>query len=231
MGRACLPGAYFSTVILGGLPILDTGSEEQKQQYLPKIASGEAIFTLALTESSASYEAATIKIKATADNNGYILNGTKLFVPNANVADYMLVVARTDEKSRDEDGITTFIVDAKSPGISYTVLKTAAKDKLCEVVFDQVRVPNENIVGQLDKGWSEVQKTQGEYSRTTRSRLERGTKNNRASGSSQMLRDGRVPSASAGHDYRLCQGKKAVWPPHWQLPNYPALLRRYGNRC
>ncbi len=159
MGRACLPGPYFSTVVLGGLPILDAGSEGQKQEYLPKIASGEAIFTLALTESSARYDAAAIEMKATADNDAYILNGTKLFVPDANVADCMLVVARTDEKSRGEDGITIFIVDARSPGISCTVLKTIANDKLCEVVFDQVRVPKENILGQLNQGWSEVTKT------------------------------------------------------------------------
>ena len=158
MGRACLPGPYFSTVILGGLTILDAGSEEQKQEYLPKIASGEAIFTLALTEPSARYDAAAIETKAAADNNAFILNGTKLFVPDAHIADYMLVVARTDEKSKGEDGITIFIVDAKSPGISYTVLKTIANDKLCEVVFDQVSVPKENILGQLNQGWSEVQK-------------------------------------------------------------------------
>lgn len=158
MGRACLPGPYFSTVVLGGLPILDAGSDEQKQEYLPKIAGGEAIFTLALTESSAWYDGNAIEMKAAADNDAYILNGTKLFVPDANVADYMLVVARTDEKSSGEGGITIFVVDAKSPGISYTVLKTIASDKLCEVVFDQVRVPKENILGELDKGWDEVRK-------------------------------------------------------------------------
>ncbi|MBL7125244.1 MAG: acyl-CoA/acyl-ACP dehydrogenase [Dehalococcoidales bacterium] len=158
MGRACLPGPYFSTVILGGLTILDAGSEEQKQEYLPKIASGEAIFTLALTESSARYDAAAIETKAAADNNAFILNGTKLFVPDAHIADYMLVIARTDEKSKGEYGTTIFIVDAKSPGISYTVLKTIANDKLCEVVFDQVSVPKENILGQLNQGWNEVQK-------------------------------------------------------------------------
>ncbi len=158
MGRACLPGPYFSTVILSGLPILDAGNEEQKQEYLPKIASGKLIFTLALTESSARYDATAIETRATAENNAYILNGTKLFVPDAHIADYMLVVARTDEKSKGEDGITIFIVDTKSPGISYTVLKTIANDKLCEVVFNQVSVPKENILGQLNQGWSEVQK-------------------------------------------------------------------------
>jgi len=158
MGRACLPGPYFSTVVLGGLTILDAGSEEQKQEYLPKIASGETIFTLALTEFSARYDAAAVETKATADKDAYILNGTKLFVPDAHIADYMLVVARTDEKSKADQGITLFIADAKSPGISYTVLKTIANDKLCEVVFDQVKVPKENILGQLNQGWSEVQK-------------------------------------------------------------------------
>jgi alkylation response protein AidB-like acyl-CoA dehydrogenase len=158
MGRACLPGPYFSTVVLSGLTILDIGSEEQKGEYLPKIASGEAIFTLALTEPSASYDADGIETKATADKDDYIINGTKLFVPDANVADYILVVARTDDKAKGENGITIFIVDAKSPGISHTVLKTIANDKLCEVVFDKVKVPKENILGELNQGWQEVQK-------------------------------------------------------------------------
>jgi alkylation response protein AidB-like acyl-CoA dehydrogenase len=153
MGRACLPGPYFSTVVLGGLTIADIGSEEQKQQYLRRIASGEIIFTLALTEASASYDADAIETKAIADKDGYVLNGTKLFVPDAHIADYMLVVARTDKK-----GLTIFIVDGKSPGISSTVLKTIANDKLCEVVFDRVKVPRENILGELNQGWKEVQK-------------------------------------------------------------------------
>jgi len=158
MGRACLPGPFFSTVVLGGLSILDAGSEEQKQEYLKKIASGEVIFTLALTEPSARYDAASITVKATADKDAYILTGTKLFVPDAHIADYLLCVARTKEGKRAEDGTTIFVVDGKSPGISYTVLKTIASDKLCEVVFDQVRIPKENILGELDQGWSEVQK-------------------------------------------------------------------------
>ncbi len=158
MGAACLPGPYFSTVMLGGLPILDIGSEEQKREYLPKIAGGELIFTLALTEASASYDAAAIEVTATADEDGYILNGTKLFVPDAHIADYMLCVARTSDGAKPEDGITIFIVDAKSPGISCAVLKTIANDKLCEVVFDQVKVPKDNILGELGRGWDEVKR-------------------------------------------------------------------------
>lgn len=159
MGRACFPGPFFSTVILGGLPILDAGSDEQKQKYLPEITSGKTIFTLALTEASGKYNAESVKVKATADGNTYVINGTKLFIPDANVADYILCVARTDDKAKAEEGITVFIVDVKSPGISTTALKTIARDKQCEVVFKQVKVPKVNILGELNHGWSEIQKT------------------------------------------------------------------------
>jgi alkylation response protein AidB-like acyl-CoA dehydrogenase len=156
MGRACLPGPYFSSVILGGLTVADAGSDEQKQQYLPKIASGEIIFTLALTEASAQYDA-DIETRATADKDGYVINGTKLFVPDAHIANHMLVVARTDEKAKGE-GLTIFIVDGKSPGISSTVLNTIANDKLCQVVFKDVKVARENVLGELNQGWKEVEK-------------------------------------------------------------------------
>lgn len=158
MGRACLPGPFVSTVVLGALPILEAGSEEQKQKYLPGISSGQTIFTLALTETNPSYEANSIATRATPAAEGYVINGTKLFVPDANVADFILCAARTDEKAAAEKGITVFIVDARSQGVSRTVLKTVAKDKLCEVVFNQVKVPKENILGKLNEGWEVVQK-------------------------------------------------------------------------
>ena len=159
MGRACLPGPFFSTVILGGLPILDVGTEEQKQEYLPKIANGEMIFTLALTESSASYDASSIAVKAPLVGDSYSVSGTKLFVPNAHIADYLLYVARTDEQAKPEDGISIFIVDGKSPGITSTALNTVASDKLCEVAFNEVRIPGDKILGELNHGWSEVKRT------------------------------------------------------------------------
>ncbi len=159
MGRALFPGPFFSTVLLGGLPILDIGTDEQKQKYLPEIINGKAIFTMALTEPVGGYTAASIKVKATAEGNNYVINGTKLFVPDASVADYILCVARTDDKAKAEEGITIFIVDAKSPGIKITVLDTIAKDKQCEVIFDNVKVPRGNILGELNQGWSEIQKT------------------------------------------------------------------------
>jgi len=161
MGRACLPGPFFSTVVLGGLTILEAGTEEQKKEFLPKIANGDLIVTLALTEPSAGYDAASVTVKATPAGDNCVINGTKLFVPDANVADLMICVTRTKQGASPEDGITLFLVEAKSPGITTTLLKTIAGDKLCEVVFDNVRVPKKNMMGKLDKGWPVVENMLG----------------------------------------------------------------------
>jgi len=157
MGYNILPGPFFSTVVLGGLTILAAGNEEQKKRFLPEIASGEMILTLALTEPSARYDAASVKTTAAVRNGGYVITGTKLFVLDANVADYLLCVAKTKETANPEEGITTFLVDARSPGVKITLLKTLARDKQCEVSFDEVSVPKENMLGELNQGWPIVQ--------------------------------------------------------------------------
>ena len=159
MGRACVPGAFYSTVLLGGLFVLNNGSEEQKQNLLPKVAEGKLILTLALTESSGSYEAAAVETKAVSDKDDYLISGTKLYVPDAHIADYIICIARTKSGKTTEEGITAFLVDGKSPGIRCTLLKTIAGDKLCEVIFDKVRVPKKNIVGKLDHVWEPLEQT------------------------------------------------------------------------
>ncbi|HJX68917.1 MAG TPA: acyl-CoA dehydrogenase family protein, partial [Dehalococcoidia bacterium] len=153
MGYNIVPGPFFSTVVLGGLTILAAGNEEQRMEFLPKIASGEVILSLALTEASAGYDAASVNTKATARNGKYVIKGTKLFVLNANVADYILCVARTRRTKNPEDGITVFLVDARSPGLKCTLLKTLARDKQCEIIFDDVIVSEKNVVGKRDEGW------------------------------------------------------------------------------
>jgi alkylation response protein AidB-like acyl-CoA dehydrogenase len=152
-GYNILPGPFFPTVVLGGLTILAAGSEEQKAEFLPKIARGELILSLALTEPSANYDAASIETTATVRDGGYAIKGTKLFVPNANIADYILCVARTKRAENSENGITLFLVDARSPGVECTLLRTLARDKQCEVVFDNVTVSENSIVGKRDEGW------------------------------------------------------------------------------
>lgn len=159
MGYNILPGPFFSTVVLGGLTILAAGSEEQRSEFLPRIARGDIILTLALTEPNARYDAAAITTRATASNGDYVINGTKLFVPDANVADYILCVTRTKEAQNPEDGITVFLVDAKTPGIKCTLLKTLARDKQCEIAFDNVSLPQKNILGKPDHGWTIIKDT------------------------------------------------------------------------
>ena len=155
MGRACLPGPYFSTGVLVGGAITKAGSEEQKQKLLGEISEGKLIATLALTEPSASYKANDIQVTAAAEGGGHVINGTKLFVPDANVADVMVVVARTG--GQGAEGLTLFLVDPKASGVSITQLKTIASDKLCEVTFDKVKVGQDAVLGEVGKGWPMVE--------------------------------------------------------------------------
>ena len=154
LGRALIPSPFVPTVAYCTIPIVKYANKEQKERILPKIASGELIMTLALTEPSATYEPAGVEVEAVADGEDYIINGVKLFVPDAHVADYMICVARTckDVKNKS-DGITLFLVPGKAPGITCTALKTIALDKQFEVAFENVRVSKKDILGEMDKGW------------------------------------------------------------------------------
>jgi alkylation response protein AidB-like acyl-CoA dehydrogenase len=157
LGRAIVPAPFLSTVVYCGLPILAAGTDEQKKQFLPKIAKGDTIMALALTEPSASWDAGGIETKATPEGDHFVINGTKLFVQDAHIANYMLVVARTKEGKRKDEGITLFLADAKSPGIKLTPLKTIGSDKQFEVVFHNVKVPKKDILGKQDHGWAIIQ--------------------------------------------------------------------------
>ena len=158
MGRVCFLGPYFSTVVLGASAIMEAGSDAQKQQYLTGIAEGKSIITLALTEATAKYTADAIQVKAKSQGSNFVINGTKMFVPDAHVADYIICAARTGETAKPEDGITLFIVDANAPGLTRKPLKTVAGDKQCEVVFDNVKVSGKNVLGGVNKGWAYVEK-------------------------------------------------------------------------
>lgn len=152
MGRALLPGPFVSTVVYAAPAILGYGTEEQKKEFLPRIASGELIMTLALTEPSARYDEAGVRARARRKDNDWVINGVKLFVPDAHVADWLICVARAAE------GVTLFLADVKSPGLSHTLLDTIAADKQCEVSLNRVKIPQKNILGEAGKGWTMVEK-------------------------------------------------------------------------
>lgn len=158
MGRALLPGPFFATVALGALYILDVGSEQQREEFLPGVANGEILLTLALSEPGVEYDPASIAVTATPRQGDYILNGTKLFVPYAHVADHVLCVARTAEGARPGEGLTVFIVNTRTPGVTCTPLKTLARDNQCEVVFEDVVVPRDSVLGEPDNGWKDVER-------------------------------------------------------------------------
>src|SRR5262245_18670981 len=154
MGRVVLPGPFFSTVVLGGVALLEGGSDALKHALLPKLASGDLKVTLAQLEPSGRWDADGIQLAAKADGGGFVLTGTKLFVPDAHVADEMVVAARTPG-SKGRDGISLFLVDARAAGITTTQLKTMDQTrKLAEVVLKDVRVPADRVLGKVGGGWA-----------------------------------------------------------------------------
>ncbi|TET57392.1 MAG: acyl-CoA dehydrogenase, partial [Dehalococcoidia bacterium] len=156
MGRNILPGPFVAT-ITSTFPILEAGTEEQKKELLPKIAQGELILTTALLESDGVFDASGIAVKATPKGDDFIINGTKLFVDVAHVASRIICVTRTKEGTAPEKGITLFIVESTTPGISCEVMPTTAQDKLCEVRLENVSVARKNVLGKIDEGWPIVE--------------------------------------------------------------------------
>lgn len=156
MGRYLVPAPFLPTVILGGLSILSAGSEAQKQKFLPKIAKGDLIFTMALTEPELDYNPTGINIELSSDESNFVINGTKVFVPYAHEADYLICATRSGHGANKEDGITLFLVERNKPGARYTVMETTARDKQCEIIFNRVLVAEENVLGEYNEGWKTI---------------------------------------------------------------------------
>lgn len=156
MGRVLLPGPFFSTVILGGVTIMQGGDEEFKQRFLPDIANGNMIVTLALVETEGSYAIEEIESMGELKADGYVLQGKKMFVPNAHVAAHIIFPARIYEKGYS-DGTSLFIVDAKSKGLGITPLISLNLEKQSEVSFTDVYVPKYSLIGKQGEGWTLIQ--------------------------------------------------------------------------
>ena len=151
VGRFCLPGPFFSTV-LGCLSLIEAGSEEQLAEFLPKVGMGDLVLTMALSEpQNRKYDPFLVAVEAEAKNSDFMINGTKLFVPDAHVADYLVCAARTSDRPGAKKGISLFMVDSKTPGIRLTPMKTLAGDKQFEVDFHEVAVPVHHLLGPLNQ--------------------------------------------------------------------------------
>ncbi len=155
MGRAVMPGPFVSTVLLGGLTILEAGSVAQRKAWLPKIAAGHAKSTLAWTEPSGRWDPAAVSTAATPASGGWRISGTKLFVPDAHLADVLVVVARSAESKNPDEGIGLFLVTTGTPGLEVKLLPTMDQTrKLCEVTLNDVRVEADAVLGTPGGGWS-----------------------------------------------------------------------------
>lgn len=156
-GRAVAPLPLHSTVV-AALTIARDGTEAQREAILPAVVRGDAVLTWAFTERDPRFLPETIHTQAVASGDHFVINGTKLFVDNFVAADQCLVACRTAPGSKGNAGLSLFLVDTKSPGLSHASLVTLAKDKQSEVVFENVRVPRANLIGELNQGGPIVEK-------------------------------------------------------------------------
>jgi len=139
-----------TTVGIGSQGILMDGTTEQKTYYLPKLATGELMASFALTEPEAGSDAASLTTTAILDGDVYLVNGTKRYITNAPHSNIFTLMARTNPKIKGANGVSAFIVDAKSPGISLGRIDKKMGQKgahTCDVIFVNVRVPAANLIG------------------------------------------------------------------------------------
>jgi len=151
----CMASPAFRSVIgttvgIGSQGIVMDGTEEQKRAWLPRLASGELIASFALTEPDAGSDAASLRTTAVRDGDDYVVNGTKRYITNAPEAGVFTLMARTDPANKGAGGITAFVVDARSPGISFGTNDRKMGQRgahTCDVIFSDCRVPARNVIG------------------------------------------------------------------------------------
>ena len=154
VGRAVMPGPYPATVLFGGAAIAAAGSPQQRAEWLPRIAAGDAKATLAFVEANARWDAAGINLAVREAGGGFVLDGTKMFVPDAHLADVLVVTARSRDGSTLEDGISLFLVPQAAQGVDITLLPSIDETrKVCEVRFSNVTLPQSALLGGLHDGW------------------------------------------------------------------------------
>jgi alkylation response protein AidB-like acyl-CoA dehydrogenase len=153
LGTGPVPGPLFSSAVLCARILLEAGSEAAKKAWLPRIASGERVFALALTEAHYAWSADAVRVEARAEGRDFRLTGTKLFVYDAAHATDLLVAARTASGA----GVSLLRVDAKAPGVAIRTLEGFLTG-MCEVVFDDVRVSGDDLVGAAGSGGSALER-------------------------------------------------------------------------
>jgi alkylation response protein AidB-like acyl-CoA dehydrogenase len=149
-GKALVVEPYLSTVVLGGGFLMHGGSDALKEEWLPKIASGDAILSFAFAEAGGRYNFADLKTTAKKQGSGFVINGQKAAVIAGPWADTLIVTARTAGGQRDEKGVSVFLVDKKARGVTTRDFPTVDGQRASEITFENVEVPASNLIGMLD---------------------------------------------------------------------------------
>jgi len=150
-----LPGPYLTSCVTSALVLLDAANEKQKKSLLPDLSTGKKIFTVAWSENNIAMAPMDILIRATIKDDQYEISGIKNFVPYAHISDYIIIAARTGVPAeKGDEGISLFLADRKTLGISVDVISNSSGEKYCEVTLDRVRIPSENLIGEIGKGWN-----------------------------------------------------------------------------
>jgi len=158
------PSIYGESVICFGDMIAKYGSEQLKEEYLPRIAKGEISLGQAITEPEAGSDEASVQTRAIRKGDYYIVNGQKMFWTYVHVENnHSLLMARTDPNALPEKGISLFIVDNKTPGISYTPLVTMGGRRTNQVFLDDVKIPRQNLLGEENRGWHYFMQSKAVY--------------------------------------------------------------------
>lgn len=163
-GSCAVAMSFGATTGFGARSILFSGNEEQKRRFLPKLAEGEIKFAMAVTEPGGGTDIlGAIKTVARPDGENFIVNGQKIFITNAHVADYLLTLVKTDETTpKRSKSLSTFLIPVRNnPGVEIVPLKkfTIKGASACEIYFDNAKVPAKNMLGELHNGWYELLKT------------------------------------------------------------------------
>jgi len=150
--RAGAPTPFLSINTVGQT-IMQFGSQEQKDFFLPKILAGEAHFSIGYTEPAAGTDLASLKTKAVKDGDEWVINGQKIYTSLASYADYIWLAARTDPDAPKHRGITIFAVPTNDPGFTYSKIGMMVSASTFNTFYDDVKVPDSAIIGELNRGW------------------------------------------------------------------------------
>ena len=154
-GRTLATSPLLSSSLVSSSIIAALGSEDQKQAVLPAIVSGEMILTLALNETN-RFDPSATTMSATTDGDGFVLSGKKVHVLDGNIAQKILVVARTDGAPGDKDGLSVFMVGRDSEGLTFSNTRSVDNHLAADIQFDAVRVGTDSLLGEAGKCWSQL---------------------------------------------------------------------------